>query len=131
VDDALGARLSRGIAGELIGVELGAPQVFVSGAVEPVRPGFDRDVDDAAPRPADLCVVNVGGDTELLGGLFGRHVGDVASAGVGVIRNAIDLVLVDPGDAPANGKIGDCAVIGGSGIEQAARVVDARGEIHQ
>ena len=131
VDAALGAGLSRGVAGELVCVERGSPHVFVRRAVKTVRTRLDGEIDDASAGTPVLRVIEIGLDLEFLRGFSRRHVSDVAAPGVGVVRNPVDLILVDAALAAVDGKIGDSAVVERTRIEQAAGVGNARRQVHQ
>src|SRR5262249_57082634 len=68
IDVARSSWLAIGVTGEEIGVEIGAPHVLVNSAVHTIGAGLDRDVDDAACRPADLSVVDAALHAKFLGG---------------------------------------------------------------
>src|SRR5262249_30884909 len=108
------SRLPGGIRGELIGVQIGAAQVLVNRAVEAVAARLDGYVDHSAGGAAHLRIVDVGLNTELLRRFRRWNVSEVRTAGIGIVADAVDLILVGARYAAADGEVGNCAVIKGA-----------------
>ncbi len=117
---------------EVLGrIERLAAQELVDRAVQIVRAGLQRHVDDAAGGAAVLRVVAVGDDLELLDRVDRRHVGDVVAALNRVVRRAVEQVLVVAVRAAVDRPVGDRAVVERPLIDRRSVVGDARRQVRQ
>ena len=134
VDVLVGLGLVARVEEERVGRQVLAPHEVVADAVEAVRAGLERHVDDAAGGAPVLRVVRVGRDLELLHGFGRRDVGDVVPALVGVVGRAVEQELVVAVLAAVHRPVGERAVVEGAEVDGLGVVGDAgdqRGERHR